>query len=469
MAPSGPSSQFYQIDHSFTIDRRGGIRNPGCAFTIKSYHGRIGSWMFAPELETAAPDAIRARQLARLNGLLSLILPRNAFYAKRIDRAVPPVSWAEFQQFPFTTKADLVRDQETSPPLGTIATYPREQYVAYHQTSGTTGRPLTVLDTAESWDWWAECWQYVYSAAGVHAGDRIFFAFSFGPFIGFWSAHAAARRLGAMVVPGGGLDSKGRLQLLKRTESTVLMCTPTYALRLAEVAREDTISIADTAVRVTIHAGEPGASIPAIRERIEHAWRARAFDHAGGTEVGAYGFACEAQDGLHVNEAEFIAEVVDPVTGRPCAEGDQGELIVTNLGRAGWPAIRYRTGDIVSVGGRSCVCGRTFLKLPGGIIGRTDDLVVLRGVNIYPSAVDAIVRTFAIDEFRLVRTRNGALDELTVEVEGTEAVAGQLELALRERLAVRIPTRAVLLGSLPRFELKARRLVDLRQNDESES
>lgn len=419
--------------------------------------------VYRPDLETATPDAIRDRQLARLNELLSVVLPRNAFCAKRLGAVRPPISWANFQQFPFTTKADLVADQEASPPFGTIATYSLEEYVTYHQTSGTTGRPLMVLDTAESWDWWAECWQYVYAAAGVHARDRIFFAFSFGPFIGFWSAHDAARRLGAMTIPGGGLDSKARLQLLKSSESTVLVCTPTYALRLAEVAQAEGISIHDSAIRATIHAGEPGASIPAVRDRIERAWGAHAFDHAGGTETGAYGFSCDARVGLHVNEAEFIVEVLDTSTGRPCGEGECGELVVTNLGRTGWPIVRYRTGDVVAVGTRSCTCGRTFLTLPGGIVGRTDDLVVLRGVNVYPSAVEAIVRTFEIDEFRMVRTRKGPLEELTVEVEASDVVAEKLAVAFRERLAVRISTRAVQPGSLPRWDLKARRLVDLRQ------
>ena len=418
--------------------------------------------MYRPDLETAAPDAIRERQLARLNGLLAAILPDNRFYARRLGSIRPPISWAEFQQLPFTMKADFIADQESTPPLGTIATRPGPEYVAYHQTSGTTGRPLVVLDTRESWDWWAECWQYVYAAADVHAGDRIFFAFSFGPFIGFWSAHAAARRLGAMVVPGGGLDSKARLQLLKSTESTVLVCTPTYALRLAEVANAEGISIRDSAVRVTIHAGEPGASIPAVRARIEDAWGARAFDHTGGTEVGAYGYSCASRTGVHVNEAEFIAEVLDPATNRPCAEGGRGELVITNLGRAGWPAIRYRTGDVVEVGTRACECGRSFLTLPGGVVGRTDDLIVLRGINVFPSAVEAIVRTFEVDEFRLVRTRNGSLDELTIEVEASDAVAEKLATACRERLAVRIPTRTVPAGSLPRWELKAKRVVDLR-------
>jgi len=418
--------------------------------------------VYRRDLETAPPDVIRARQLARLNDLLGAILPQNGFYAQKLGPIAAPMSWERFARLPFTTKAELAADQAAVPPLGAIATYPPGRYTTYHQTSGTTGRPLVVVDTAESWAWWSECWQYVYAAAGVTAGDRLFFAFGFGPFIGFWSAHEAARRLGAMVVPGGGLDSRGRLELLLRVQATVLLCTPTYALRLAEVAREHGLPIRDSGVRVTIHAGEPGASIPAVRARIEDAWGARAFDHAGGTEIGAYGYACERREGLHVNEAEFIAEVLDPESGDPCADGARGELVITSLGRAGWPVVRYRTGDVVVAGGRGCGCGRTFLTLPGGIVGRTDDLVVLRGVNVYPSAVEAIVRAFDAGEFRLVRSRDGEREELTVEVEASEEAAAAIARALRERLAVRVQTRAVPAGSLPRFELKARRLVDAR-------
>ena len=405
---------------------------------------------------------VRERQLARLNDLLSRVLPRNTFLADRLGAVPLPLSWAAFQQLPFTTKDDLVADQRTAPPFGTVATYSADAYATYHQTSGTTGRPLAVPDTAESWEWWSECWKYVYAAAGVTARDRILFAFSFGPFIGFWAAFAAARRLGAMTLPGGGLDSKGRLQMLGNMEATVLVCTPSYALRLAEVASSEGIPIREGSIKATIHAGEPGASIPSVRTRIEEAWGARCFDHAGGTEVGAWGYSCFVRHGLHVNEAEFIAEVLDPSTGEQCGEGQQGELVVTNLGRAGWPVIRYRTGDIVMAGPRSCACGRTFLTLPGGIVGRTDDLIVLRGINVFPSAIESIVRGFDVDEFRMVRTRSGAVEELTVEVETSEAVAARLADAFRERLAVRIPTRVVPHGSLPRWELKARRVVDAR-------
>ena len=418
--------------------------------------------MYRPDLEAASPEATRQRQLARLNDLLSRVLARNMFLANRLAGVALPLSWTTFSQLPFTTKGDLVAGQQAVPPFGTAATYSADEYATYHQTSGTTGRPLAVPDTTESWEWWSECWRYVYAAADVTARDRILFAFSFGPFIGFWAAFAAARRMGAMTLPGGGLDSKGRLQLLMNMGATVLVCTPSYALRLAEVAASEGVRLREGSIKVTIHAGEPGASIPPVRARIEDAWGARCFDHAGGTEVGAWGYACTVRHGLHVNEAEFIAEVIEPSTGRLCGEGEQGELVVTNLGRAGWPVIRYRTGDIVLAGARSCACGRTFLTLPGGVIGRTDDLIVLRGVNVFPSAIESIVRGFDVDEFRMVRTRNGALEELTVEVEASGDVAARLADAVRERLAVRIPTRAVPQGSLPRWELKARRLVDAR-------
>jgi phenylacetate-CoA ligase len=351
-----------------------------------------------------------------------------------------------------------VADQADHPPLGSIATYDPARYVAYHQTSGTTGRPLLVLDTAESWDWWIRCWLEVYRAAGVTAADRVFFAFSFGPFIGFWSAFEAARRLGALASPGGGLDSKGRLALMQTASATVLLCTPTYALRLLEAAEAEGVSPRELGIRRTIHAGEPGASIPSVRARIEQGWDALCFDHAGATEVGAYGFTCEARDGLHVNEAEFIAEIVD-AEGRAAAEG---ELVLTNLGRAGWPVIRYRTGDRVRRGAGPCACGQSFLKLPGGILARADDLMIVRGVNVYPSSIEAIVRELGGMEFRMVRTRQEAMEELTVEVEGDAAFADRLAERLRERLGLRLPTRCVPPGSLPRFELKARRIVDQR-------
>ena len=258
---------------------------------------------------------------------------------------------------------------------------------------------------------------------------------------------------------GGGLDSKARLQLLKSTASTVLVCTPTYALRLAEVAKAEGISIRDSAVRVTIHAGEPGASIPAVRARIEDAWGARAFDHTGGTEVGAYGYSCAARKASTSTRRSSVAR---------CSTRQQSHRAPKERGES-WSS---RT-SVAPAGRRSAIArenggGRDALvrvrpivpELPGGVVGRTDDLIVLRGINVFPSAMEAIVRTFEVDEFRMVRTRKGALEELTIEVEASDAVAEKLAIARRERLAVRIPTRMVPAGSLPRWELKAKRVVD---------
>jgi phenylacetate-CoA ligase len=414
-------------------------------------------------LETAPVETVRARQLARLNELLAEVLPRNRFYARKFAGRTLPASWRDFHELPFTTKQELVTDQSEHPPLGSIATYDADRYAVYHQTSGTTGRPLVVLDTEQSWQWWVECWQYVYAGAGVTATDRVFFAFSFGPFIGFWSAHAGARRLGALTIPGGGLDTKARLDMMRRTRPTVVLCTPTYALRLAEAARSEGFPLTGLGVRTLIHAGEPGASIPSVRARIEDAWGARCYDHAGGTEVGAFAYPCGEQTGMHLNEAEFITEILDSESGAPVKDGEIGELIVTNLGRAGWPVIRYRTGDLVRAGGRTCSCGRTFVMTPGGLLGRRDDLMIVRGINVYPAAIEAIVRTFDVDEFRILRTRRDAMEELLIEVETSEETAVDIAELMRQRIGIRIQTRVVPAGSLPRWELKARRVVDLRE------
>jgi phenylacetate-CoA ligase len=242
--------------------------------------------------------------------------------------------------------------------------------------------------------------------------------------------------------------------------ATALVCTPSYALHLIEVARERGLDLAKSPVRVTVHAGEPGAGIPAVRARIEAGFGARAFDHAGMTEMGAHSFECAAQTGLHVNESEFIAEVIDPATG--AAPEDEGELVLTNLGRAGSPAIRYRTGDLVRVARQPCECGRAFLRLDGGILGRIDDMLIVRGVNVFPAAIEGIVRRFAeVDEFLIEVYTRGPLDEvrLLVELTGTADVGRRVQEQLRADLGIRVDVVPVPLRSLPRYELKARRVV----------
>ena len=416
------------------------------------------------QLEIADRSRIEAHQLARLQDGLKRILPHNRFYRQKLLQNGDVIErLTDLARLPFTSKRELVHDQEEHPLFGTNLTYPLSEYVRFHQTSGTAGRPLKILDTQESWDWWSECWTSVYRAAGVGRDDIVFLAFGFGPFIGFWSAYEGAKQLGALTVPGGGMDSLQRLRAIQEIGATVLVCTPSYALRLAEVAGQHGIDLRESSVRVTVHAGEPGASIPATRERIEQAWGARTYDHTGMTEMGAFGFSCSEQQGVHVNEGEFIAEILDPASGQPVQEGQAGELVLTNLGRWGSPALRYRTGDLVRHGGYSCACGRTFLMLPGGVLGRADDMLIVRGVNVYPSALANILHRFPeVTEYRVIVTKNGPLDEIALQVECPAALVASISEEMHVALNLRVPIESVEVGTLPRFELKAKRVVDHR-------
>jgi phenylacetate-CoA ligase len=424
---------------------------------------------FDPLAETAPRAQLQQHQLHQLRELLTVVLDSNPFYQRKLSeagvRSADDIqSWDDVRRLPFTTKNELVADQAAHPLFGTNLSYPIVRYVKYHQTSGTTGKPLRWLDTEESWQWWTRCWGAVYKAAGVGAGDRVFFAFGFGPFIGFWSAYEASRLVGALAIPSGSMSSEQRLHSIIENEATVLVCTPTYALHLAEVAERNGLDLARSHVRVTIHAGEPGASIPSTRQRIEDSWGAQCFDHTGATEVGATGFSCIARNGVHLNEHEFIFEVLDPYTHQPA---DEGELVVTNLGRQGSPVIRYRLGDRARLDPTPCACGRAFARMVGGIIGRADDMVTVRGVNVFPSAIEAIVRQFsAITEFCTTVTRQGALDELHIQIEvggatGNEVVQALAQL-VQHQLTLRPTVTVMAAGTLPRFELKARRFVDSR-------
>ena len=424
--------------------------------------------LFNPQVETAPREHLQNLQMQRLRALLTEIDGRNAFYSERLrawqarpeDFQTP----ADVTRLPFTTKQDLAEDQAEHPPFGRNLTYPESRYTRFHQTSGTTGQPLQVLDTPESWDWWGRCWGYVLAGAGLTAEDRLFVAFGFGPFIGFWAAVEGARHVQALLVPGGGRDSLQRLQLMRDTRCTALCCTPTYALRLAEVAQQNGFDLHSLPIRATVHAGEPGANVPATKRLLEEAWGAKCYDHAGATEVGAFAFECEAQPGgMHFNEAEFIIEVVHPDTGRAVEVGEVGELVVTNLGRPGFPVLRYRTGDMVRLATGPCDCGRTFLRCEGGILGRYDDMRTVRGVNVYPSALENLVRRVpGVVEFRVTVAKKGALDTLRVELEcgdGPEpsAVAQSVSDSIRHHLGLRPEVNVVPKNTLPRFELKARR------------
>jgi phenylacetate-CoA ligase len=419
--------------------------------------------------ESLDRGALRALQGRKLAELLAAIQGRNAFYTRKLAAAgVRPSALRlpdELEALPFTTKAELVADQAAQPPWGTALSEPLERYTRYCQTSSTTGRPLRWIDTNESWQWVLECWKPVYRAARVGPGDRVFFPFSFGPFLGFWAAFDAGSQLGAQCIPGGGMSSALRLSLIEATGATVVCCTPTYALHLAEVAAAEGRRLTDGSVRVVIVAGEPGGSIPATRARIQAAWGARVIDHHGLTEVGPLSFECwEAPGFLHVNESRFVCEVLDTETLRPLPDGTRGELVVTSLGRSASPVIRYRTNDVVIRRSEPCACGRSWARLEGGILGRNDDMINVRGVNVYPAAIEAVVRAFPeVAEFRSTVSRSHEMRALSLEVEPApgvqDALAPRLERRLREAMGLNVPVRVVAPGSLPRFEMKARRFV----------
>lgn len=411
--------------------------------------------------------ALAAQQLDRLQTLLRS-LESNRFYASRLPAQINSLS--EFAQLvPFTRKEDFVADQKDNPPYGTNLTYPLESYTRFCQTSSTTGSPLRWLDTTGSWDWMIRCWTRVFEAAGAQPGDRVFFAFSFGPFLGFWVAYDAASRMGCLAIPGGGMNSTARLHVMRDNRARILCCTPTYAIRLAEVAAAEQIDLSELSIRTIIVAGEPGGSVPGTRTLLERLWPgARVFDHHGMTETGPVSYECPCRPGvLHILESEFIAEIVNPQTAEPLPPGQAGELVLTNLGRTGSPVIRYRTGDIVQPGSvdQVCACGSAELAIEGGILARRDDMVIIRGVNVYPSAIEDVIRGCGgVAEYRVEVSTVRSMVELRLQVEPDATVTREdlthrLDSALRDAFGLRIPSQVVEPGTLPRFEMKARRWI----------
>ena len=405
--------------------------------------------------------ALAEYQLERLNRLLAHILPANRFYADKLKHIARPLkSLDELALLPLTTKDELM-PPAAADRFPANLTFPHDHYVRFHQTSGTRGHPLVIVDTQEDWNWWIATWQYVLDAAEMERGDRAMLAFSFGPFIGFWSARDAIAARGAMVVPSGGMSTQARLELLKVSQATFLFCTPTYALRLAEVAEEQGIGLAELPLRRIVVAGEPGGSIPAVRSHIEDAFAAKVIDHSGASEIGPWGYADRDQRGLHVTESEFLAEFISMDTGQPAEAGELSRLILTPLGRSGCPVIRYQTGDLVRPTWPAD--SNRFVLLEGGIVGRVDDMVVIRGVNIFPSSIDQILReTPDVVEYRSTVRRVGEMDQLSIEVEDRQDQPQRIAEQLQLRLGLSIDVTAVPLGSLPRSEGKGQRFVDER-------
>jgi phenylacetate-CoA ligase len=429
-----------------------------------------------PRLERASRAEMARVQTRRLREQLAHAAAASPFYRRKLKAAgVGPGAirtLGDLPKLPFTTKDELKENQAEKPPWGDVLAVPLEDVLRIHMTSATTGRPLAFLDTREDWYGFYHSYARALHAFGVRKSDVVMAAFSYGPWIGYWSGFYAAQDLGCLVFPVGGLSTDQRIDALLSYPITVLGCTPSYALFLAETAAKKGIDLAkDTKIRITWHTGEPGASIPATRARIEAAFGARAYDLPGLTEIAAWGFECEARSGLtHVNEDYCYPEVLDE-GGRPVAPGARGELIFTSLYRKAMPLLRYRTRDIVQLADRRCPCGRTLSAFEGGVLGRLDDMKKVRGVIVYPRRVEELVRPHAdVDEFQIVFRRHEGLDDILIRIDPSPSLSsgerGGLQAKLAEDLRIGLGIRVTVdvgePGSLPRWDHKARRVRDER-------
>jgi phenylacetate-CoA ligase len=434
-----------------------------------------------PKTETLDRERIEALQLAKLRRQCEWAAARSPWYQRRFaDERFGPAQLRtldDLRRIPVLTRDDWMASQEACPPYGEIPVVGGEGAIRIHTTSGTTGRgPLRALDSRKDWAWIAEMWCYGIWGCGVRPVDTAYIAFGYGSFIGFWGLHYAMEKIGVLNVPGGAQPTEARVLQIIDFGATVVAATPTYAIRLAQEADRLGVDLRGSKVSRLILSGEPAGSIPQTKGLIEELWGAKAYDTAGMTEIGTIMvFECSHQPGgTHIIEDHVLEEVLDPFTLEPVGYGERGERVVTSFGRGTTPLLRYRTGDLVCrVPASTCGCGRQFDIYEGGILGRVDDMKLIRGTNVYPRAIEAIVREFPeVEEFQTVVFHEGIRDEIKLRLElGPESSAEAWE-SLRDELHRRLAhaheglnfqIERAAHGELPRFELKAKRMIDLRE------
>lgn len=434
-----------------------------------------------PLVETLPRERLQELQLRKFRRIFKWAHENSKFYRTLYHKAgiVPEdiKMFEDIRNVPKVEKAMIQKNQGKEPfPYGDALCVPLSEVTEYHQTSGTTGVPVYQPDTWQDWEWWSECWCYILFAHGYRDTDRVFIPFGYNVFVAFWTGHYGAEKLGCEVIPGGVLNTEARILKIQELKATAMMATPTYVLGMADVARRK-LSLnpaKDLHIQKITCAGEPGASIPSTKRRIEEAWGAKVYDHVGATEVGAWAYECQAQKGLHINEVFFLAELEDPETGEIIEEPDKtGNLVITAFDRMAQPCIRFDTKDITAWLEDTCECGRTFRKCRG-IVGRADDITKVKGVLLAPSAIEGVVRSFPElgDEFEVLVTKEGDLDNITLRVEvnpGSEGETDRIraklidQLRLKTNLGYNLEFRPY--GSLPRHDVKAKRFRDLRKTD----
>lgn len=434
-----------------------------------------------PYLEVLPRERLEALQLKKFKRILTWAYSNSRFHRALYQQAgMHPEdinSWDDIRRVPKVEKAMMKPVQRKDPfPYGDALCVDLDDVCVFRQTSGTTGQPIYQADTWQDWEWWTECWATLLWAQGYRPHDRVFLPFGYNVFVAFWAAHYASEKIGCETVPGGVLDTKSRILKIQELQATAMMATPTYVLGMADTARNQLhIDPATLPITKITCAGEPGALIPSTKQRIEEIWGAKVYDHAGATEIGAWGFECSCQSGaLHVNEAMFLAEVEDLETGEPVTKaGQKGKLVITALDRIAQPCIRFDAKDIVEICDEQCECGRTYKLFKGGVIGRADDITKVKGVLLAPSAIEDVVRSMQGlgNEYEVIVDKKGDTDTITLKVELTEEAGNSAIQELRSELSTQLRLKTNLgynleilpPNSLPRYEVKARRFKDLRK------
>ncbi len=439
--------------------------------------------MWNPIVETMPLEDLRKLQLHKFKRIFTYAYEKSPFYRRKFDQAgIKPEdikTYDDIRRVPFTEKQETRQAQENKEPFpfGELLTVPVDEVTAYHQTSGTTGVPVRYADTWQDWEWFSEVWAYAMYSRGFNKTDRIYLPFPYHLFIAFWGAHYAAEKIGAMVIAGGTAPTEERVKEMHELKCTTVACTPTYALSLADTAKKIGIDpVKDMAINKIFCAGEPGASIPATKKRIEDAWGAKVYDIHGATEAPLWAFECKEQRGLHINEAMDLVEILNPETYEPVGPGEIGTAVVTSLDRYAMPTIRFDLKDLVRLAPAEnppCPCGRTWRMMVGGIIGRRDDISKVRGVLFSPSSVEEAVRRVPelSNEYELVVFQKNDYDNILVKVEAlpefaqdTERIKEKLVRELRNTTQLRCDVEFHPYGSLPRYEVKAKRFKDLRKS-----